>query len=61
MKCINKELLIHNMDTRLKSLEFRHQRDFSGGVQSDIFTIRELKFWKECLERGEYDLKEDSK
>jgi hypothetical protein len=60
VECLNKDLLIQKMSQRLTILEERMLRDFTGGMQSDIYTIRELKYWKEAIERKEFDLKEEN-
>lgn len=43
------------MTKRMKSLEEQHIRDFNGGLQHRIFEYREVKWWKEAIERGEFD------
>jgi hypothetical protein len=57
MNTIDKKSILTAMQQRLESLQDRHQRDFSGGVQSDMFAIRELKVWISEIERGEHDVK----
>jgi hypothetical protein len=57
MNIIDKKSILEDMKQRLATLEQRHQRDFSGGVQSDMFQIRELKVWIGKIERGEFDTK----
>jgi hypothetical protein len=59
-KQIDKDLIIRKMTERLTALEDRSLRDFSGGIQSDVFAIRELKHWKEAIQRNEFDMKEDT-
>jgi hypothetical protein len=56
VKLVDKELIVNKMEQRLKALEDRMLRDFSGAIQSDVYTIRELKYWKEAIERGEFDM-----
>jgi hypothetical protein len=51
---INKQLLIDKMKQRLKILEDRHERDFSGGLQNELGHIRELRIWIGKIERGEF-------
>jgi hypothetical protein len=55
VKPVDKVLILKKMEQRLKALDDRMMRDYSGGVQSDVYTIRELKYWKEAIERGEFD------
>jgi hypothetical protein len=57
MNIIDKNSILEDMQQRLAVLEQRHQKDFSGGVQSDMFSIRELKVWIGKIERGEFDTK----
>jgi hypothetical protein len=52
---IDKNSILEDMKQRLTTLQERHDRDFSGGVQSDMFAIRELKVWIGKVERGEFD------
>jgi hypothetical protein len=55
MNIIDKNSILEGMKQRLSTLQERHERDFSGGVQSDMFAIRELKVWIGKIERGEHD------
>jgi hypothetical protein len=57
MNIIDKKSILDDMKQRLTTLQERHERDFSGGVQSDMFAIRELKVWIGKIERGEHDTK----
>jgi hypothetical protein len=45
------------MKHRLEVLENRNDRDFSGGVQSELGQIRELKIWIGKIERNEFAAK----
>jgi hypothetical protein len=58
---LDKEKLIHNMNVRKDALQHYIDRDITGNTLEVLAKWHEVKFWKECLERGEYDLKEDSK
>jgi hypothetical protein len=57
MNIIDKNSILEDMKQRLVTLQERHNRDFSGGVQSDMFAIRELTVWIGKIERGEFDTK----
>jgi hypothetical protein len=57
MNIVDKKSLLHNMKERLKSLENRNDRDFAGGLHTELGQIRELRIWIGNLERGEYDTK----
>ena len=41
---VNKDKLIKEMESRLHLLQDRHERDYSGGIQTEIGHIRELKY-----------------
>lgn len=55
MKVLDKDKLVDFMDMRKMSLDSQITRDFTGGMQSRIFEQREVKYWKEAIERGEFD------
>lgn len=55
MNIVDKKSILKDMKNRLEVLENRNDRDFSGGVQTELGQIRELKVWIGKLERGEHD------
>lgn len=55
MNIIDKNSILESMKQRLTALELRNERDFSSGMQTDVFSIRELKTWIGAIERGEFD------
>jgi hypothetical protein len=57
MNTIVKNSLIADMKQRLAALQDRNDRDFSGGVQSEVGQIRELEYWIGVIERGEHNTK----
>lgn len=57
MNIVDKNVITNKMSERLKALEDRMTRDFSGGVQPDVFAIRELKYWLEAINRNEFAAK----
>lgn len=54
---LDRELLIHNMSVRMESLQHLIDKDLTGNTQAVLEAWREVKFWKESMERGEYDKK----
>lgn len=59
MEGLNKELLIHNMSVRQASLKHLIDKDITGNTLAFLEAWREVKYWKEALERCEYDVKEN--
>jgi hypothetical protein len=57
MNCLDKKLTLHKMNERMAALKDRIDRDFSGGIQSDVYAYNELKYWKELIERNGLDIK----
>jgi hypothetical protein len=57
MNTIVKNSLLADMKQRLVALQDRNDRDFSGGVQSEVGQIRELEYWIGVIERGGHDAK----
>jgi hypothetical protein len=55
MNIVDKKKLLTNMKQRLTALEDRNQRDFGGGLHTEVGQIRELNIWISKLERGEFD------
>jgi hypothetical protein len=54
MNIVDKKKLITSMKQRLAALEDRNQRDFGGGLHTEVGQMRELKIWIGKLERDEY-------
>jgi hypothetical protein len=57
MNIADKKKLLSSMKQRLAALEDRNQRDFGGGLHTEVGQIRELNVWIGKLERGEFDCK----
>jgi hypothetical protein len=57
LNVLDKEKLIAAMEKRYNSLNDQLTKDFTGDIQSRIHEFRELKYWKEFIERGEVDVK----
>jgi hypothetical protein len=54
---IDKKLLLERMTNRKAALDRLVQYDFSGGLNGLNEAQREVKYWKEAIERGEFDYK----
>lgn len=57
MNIVDKKSILNDMKQRLEVLENRNDRDFSGGVQTELGQIRELKVWIGKIERNEFAAK----
>jgi hypothetical protein len=55
MKVLDRQKILDFMTLRKYALDEQIIKDFTGGVQSRVFEERELKYWKEAIERGEFD------
>jgi hypothetical protein len=58
-KMLNKELLINNLEVRQAALKHLIDRDITGNTLEVLAQWREVKWIKEAIVRGEYDLKEE--
>jgi hypothetical protein len=58
MPIIDRELLIHNLTVRQASLQHLIDKDITGNTLAVLEAWREVKWIKEALERGEYDIKD---
>jgi hypothetical protein len=56
---LNKELLINNLEVRQAALKHLIDRDITGNTLEVLAQWREVKWIKEAIVRGEYDLKEE--
>jgi phage head maturation protease len=54
---MNKELILDFMNKRMEALRERIERDYGGNLVGYNETFREVKYWKEAIERGEFDEK----
>jgi hypothetical protein len=57
MNVFDKKLTLHKINERMVALKDRMDRDFSGGLQHDVYAYNELKYWKELIERGGLDIR----
>lgn len=53
---LNKEKILKAMESRMMALQDHIQRDFSGGLSGMNEAWREVKYWKEAIERGEFNI-----
>lgn len=54
---IDKHKILEFMTNRFKALEDQVIRDFGGSLANRLGEYREVKYWKEAIERGEFDEK----
>jgi hypothetical protein len=52
---MDKQKVLLKMDLRMAWLEEMAARDYDGGLHNWIAMYREIKYWKEAIERGEFD------
>lgn len=57
MNHIEKELIVSKMTERMNALQKLIDRDISGNTQATLEAWREVKYWKEAISRGEFDIK----
>ncbi|MFJ5713129.1 hypothetical protein [Neobacillus sp. NPDC093127] len=50
-----KENLLKAMENRMAALQDHIVQDFGGGLVGRNAEWREVKYWKEAIERGEFD------
>jgi hypothetical protein len=55
IKVLDRKKLIEFMESRKAVLDEQVVRDFSGGLWDRLSEQREVKYWKEAIERGEFD------
>jgi hypothetical protein len=55
MNVLDKSKLLEFMGKRKDSLYEQVIRDFCGGLEGRLYAHNELKYWKEAIERGEFD------
>jgi hypothetical protein len=56
---LNKDKLIKDMSARQVALQHLIDRDTNGNTQAFLEAWREVKYWREAIERNEFDLKGD--
>lgn len=55
MVILDRDMILSFMTKRRNSLYDQITRDFGGGLGGRLYAHNELKFWKEAIERGEFD------
>ena len=57
---LDKEKILKFMSQRKEALYNQMCGDFGGGFSGKMYEHMEVKYWKEAIERGEFDV-DDSK
>lgn len=55
VKALDKGKILDFMEKRKDGLYDQVTHDFAGGLEGRLYTHNEVKFWKEAIERGEFD------
>ena len=55
MKFLNKEKILGFLSLRKEALYNQITKDFNGGLGGRVYEHSEVKYWKEAIERGEFD------
>lgn len=55
IKVLDRKKIEEFMGKRMAALYDQLTRDFSGSIQRGLYEWREVKFWKEAIERGEFN------
>lgn len=55
LSVVDKEKILAFMDKRMQALRIRIEKDFAGNLAGYNEAFREVKYWKEAIERGEFD------
>ena len=56
MTAVDKQKILNFMEKRKQELYNRITRDFGGGNSGPLDQHNELKYWKEAIESGEFDV-----
>lgn len=57
MNSLEKKKLLHDMAARMESLQHLIDKDITGNTLAVLEAWREVKYWKESIERNVYDIK----
>jgi hypothetical protein len=52
---MNKEKILEFMKKRMDVLQNHIERQFGGDIGPRVHEFREVKYWKEAIERGQFD------
>lgn len=55
MKVLDKDKILEFMGKRKEGLYNQVTKDFAGGLEGRLYSHNEVKYWKEAIERGEFD------
>lgn len=55
MSFVDKDKILEFMENRKDALHLQISMDFGGGLEGRLYAHNELKYWKEAIERGEFD------
>jgi len=55
MSNLDKQKIIDFMTKRMNALQEQINRDFGGGLSDRLAKWQEVKYWKEAIERREFD------
>jgi hypothetical protein len=55
MSSVDKTKILAFMEKRMNALRHLIQRDFASNLAGTNEAFREVKYWKEAIERGEFD------
>lgn len=56
MQEIDKTKIVSFMEKRMEALRYRIEKDFVGNLAGYNEAFREVKYWKEAIERGVFDV-----
>jgi hypothetical protein len=59
MSNLDKQKILNFMEKRMSTLQEQVNRDFGGGLSDRLAKWQEVKYWKEAIERKEFDTKEE--
>jgi hypothetical protein len=54
---ISRKKILEFMEKRMASLQLQIDRDYGSGLSDSLAKWQECKWWKEAIERGEFDYK----
>ena len=55
MKVLDRSKILDFMKNRKDGLYHQVTQDFAGGLEGRLYSHNEVKYWKEAIERGEFD------
>lgn len=61
MNEVDKTKILAFMEKRMNALRHLIEKDFAGNLAGTNEAFREVKYWKEAIERGEFELEKKEK